>query len=117
MELKEFIRETLLQIFEGVKAAQEELKESDCLINPMIFPLQNDNALINDIKNNNARQLQNIKMSVAVSVVENKENKSGVGIVASVFKAGIHKGESEQNHTINRIDFEIPISLPVSKIK
>lgn len=117
MELKDFIKETLLQISEGVISAQEELKNSGCLINPLISSIVNGTTLINEGKQNERRQVQNIKMSIAISITENKGEKSGIGIVASVIKAGLSKDESEQNHTINRIDFEIPISLPVSKFK
>ena len=34
MDLKDFVKETLVQITEGVKEAQEECKKSGCRINP-----------------------------------------------------------------------------------
>ena len=34
MELKDFVKETLVQITEGVKEAQEECRKNGCRINP-----------------------------------------------------------------------------------
>ncbi|NHW60285.1 SapC family protein, partial [Escherichia coli] len=43
MELKDFIKETLVQINNGVKEAQEECLKSNGLINPMLdIPLSNE---------------------------------------------------------------------------
>lgn len=37
MELKEFVTQTLVQIIEGVKDAQQQTKDSGALINPKTF--------------------------------------------------------------------------------
>ena len=111
MELKEFITQTLVQITEGVAEAQKQVKDTGCLINPEGVSF--DGGHIKHGYKNEYRQIQKIRMSIAVSVSENKDSKSGIGIVASVFKAGINSGESEINETVNRIDFEIPVALPV----
>jgi hypothetical protein len=111
MELKEFITQTLVQITEGVAEAQTLVKESGCLINPEGFSMVGDQIKIG--YKNEYRKIQNIKMSVSVTVTEGTGNKSGIGIVASVFKVGMSADQKESNEVTNRIDFEIPISLPV----
>jgi hypothetical protein len=111
MELKEFITETLSQITEGVAAAQLRLKDTGVLINPEGFSMEG--GQIKKGYKNEYRQIQNIKMTIAVTVTEESDSKAGIGVMASVFKAGKSIGESEQNQTINRIEFEIPIALPV----
>lgn len=62
------------------------------------------------------RHVQKIKMSVAVNVVENSELKGEIGII-SVFSTGLSGKISDVNTVMNRIKFEIPISLPVMAIK
>lgn len=116
MELKEFVAQTLIQIVEGVKDAQEKIKESGALINPKTFTgpgiVVDDSSSVNTVRN-----IQNVKMNVAVTVTENAGNKSGIGIVASVFKAGTLKEESDTNTTTSRIEFDVPVSFPVSKLE
>jgi hypothetical protein len=110
MELKEFITQTLVQISGGVQEAQQQLKDSGCIINPMT---DNKGTQIQVGYQNNFRQIQLVKISVAVTVTESNDKKAGIGIVASIIQAGKSGSESEQNQTINRIEFEIPVALPI----
>jgi hypothetical protein len=110
MELKEFLTQTLVQISEGVQEAQKQVKDSGCIINPLT---DHKGTQIQEEYQNNFRQIQTVKMSIAVSVTESNDTKAGIGIVASIIQAGKSNGESEQNQTINRIEFEIPVALPV----
>lgn len=88
MELKEFVTQTLIQIIEGVKDAQEQTKESGALINPKTY---RDSGLIieNSKPENKIRNIQNVKMNIAVTVTENT--------------------------TTSRIEFDVPVSFPVSE--
>lgn len=109
MELQEFIKQTLLQITSGVKEAQEELKDSGCLINPKSFG--NANAIATGVKNK-TRNIQKLKINAALTITENEGSKSGIGI-AKIVKAGIDAEESSSNQQVTSIEFEIPIALPV----
>lgn len=114
MELQEFIKETLVQITQGVIDAQQELKDSGCLINP------NGNraseAQIQLVPNTTFRSIQKVKMNVALTVSESSGNKKGIG-VAKVFHAGINSEHEALNEKITSISFEIPIALPVAESK
>lgn len=110
MELKEFVTETLVQITQGVKDAQEQIKDTGALINPMTY--DSSGSIHSGIKSN-CRNTQSIKMDIAVTVIENSGNKAGIGIVASVFKVGASSEQSDSNSTTSRIEFNVPISLPV----
>ena len=109
MDLKEFISETLVQITEGVKDAQDKIKETGCLINPQGVH-RGDNVELNY---EGYRHIQKVKMSVGVKVIEDSETKGGLGVVSAIFTAGVSHKDGETNTVSNRIEFDIPISLPV----
>ena len=113
MDLKDFISETLVQITQGVQDAQEKIKNTGCLINPEGF-YQGENVKIG--YKNEFIHVQKVKMSVAVRVIENTETKAGLGVVSAIFTAGVSNKDGETNTVSNRIEFEVPISLPVMDV-
>lgn len=110
MELKDFIKETLVQITNGVVEAQVAIKDSGCLINPEGYYTGEQ---VKTGYNQEYRHVQKVKMSIAINVIENSEKKAGLGVVSGLFSAGATAKNSDTNTITNRIDFEIPISLPV----
>jgi hypothetical protein len=112
MELKDFIKQSLIQITDGVKEAQENIKDSGAYINPEGFHAGEN---LRHGYNKEYRHVQKVKMSIAVNVVENSELKGGAGII-SVISLGLSGKITDVNSTTNRLEFEIPISLPVMDI-
>lgn len=112
MELKEFIKQTLVQITNGVVEAQESIKNTGCYINPEGF---HTGEQVKPGFNKEYRHVQKIKLSIAVTVEENNETGKGVG-VSSILVAGISTKNNNTNTSTNHIEFEIPISLPVMDI-
>lgn len=113
MDLKDFIKQTLIEITNGVKEAQEEIKDSGAYINPEGF---HSGENLRSGYGGEYRHVQKVKMSVGVNVVENSEMKGGAGII-SVLSLGVSGKVSDVNSVTNRIEFEIPISLPVMDIE
>ena len=113
MELDEFIKETLIQITNGVREAQEEIKDTGAYINPEGYH-RGEN--LQSGFNKEFRHVQKVKMSVGVNVVENSEI-TGKAKILSVLSLGISGKMSDINSITNRIEFEIPISLPVMDIE
>ncbi len=110
MELKEFIKNTLVQITEGVLDAQNELKDSGCLINPEGFTLQGGQIKMG--YKNEFRSIQTVKMNIAVMVTENSGTQKGIGVV-NLLKANISSDEKISNERITTLEFEVPIALPI----
>lgn len=52
-------------------------------------------------------------MDIAISVTEKEGNKSGLGI-AKIINAGISSENAQQNESISKIKFSIPIVLPTT---
>lgn len=114
MELKDFIRETLVQITNGVIEAQEIIKETGCYINPKGF---HTGEQVRSGYDKEYRHVQKVKMSIAISVIENNEKKAGLGVVSAILTAGASTKNNDTNSVTNRIEFDIPLSLPVMDIK
>lgn len=62
---------------------------------------------------NRYTRVQNIEMDIAISVTEKEGNKSGLGI-AKIINAGISSENAQQNESISKIKFSIPIVLPTT---
>lgn len=112
MELQEFIKNSLVQITNGVIAAQNELKDSGCLINPMSYSASTGSKVIYKDVQNNARMIQVVKMNVVLDVSKSSKAKSGIG-VAKIIKAGIESDETTSKKDVTSMEFEIPISFPI----
>lgn len=120
MELKEFITETLSQIIDGVSEVQEKYKNRNILICPDDIQGTNDNLYIDDEERYSCytkmTRVQQIDMDIAISVTEKDGNKSGIGI-AKIISAGISSESIQQNESISKIKFSIPVVLPSSSVK
>jgi|SRR5690554_672777 len=114
MELQEFIRQTLVQITQGIIDAQDELQNTECLINPMSYTSAS-NYIFEGVENS-TRSIQKIKMNIVLDVTNSSGSNSGIG-VAKVIKAGIDNSESKSQKEVTTVEFEIPISFPVMKSK
>jgi hypothetical protein len=112
MELQEFIKESLIQIVEGVSEAQEEVRSKGAVINPT--NLQFDSKQIpgtgNTEKDKNISRL--IDFDIAVTTTEGSKTKGGIGIHVGMIGLG-STGQSEaQNSSMSRLKFSVPILFP-----
>ena len=94
MDIKEFISQTLKQIIDGVKDAQEHAEGK----NAVVVPYYGDR--------------QKIDFDVAVTVVEGKETGGKAGISVWSIGAGVTGKTESSSSTVSRIKFEIPVELP-----
>lgn len=112
MELKDFVKESLTQIATGIMEAQEELKGSNCLINPAGFI--NKNGQVQHEYNDQLLSIQNVKMSISVSVTKASETKVGLSVLSTIANFGLSDKDSKNDNITNRIEFSVPISLPTT---
>jgi len=117
MDLKDFVKETLVQISKGVQESIEAVRESGGYTNP---------AAGGGVKNDNSSYFgsmgegQNVFLvdfDVAVTVDENSEASGGGKLkVAGIFSVGGDAGISSKSSSTNRVSFKIPLALPVDPI-
>lgn len=99
MEIKTFVETTLLQIVEGVKAAQDKAQKFGGAVN---FSTR----LIS------GREPDIIEFDIAVTTSETGEDKAGAGIFVAGFGLGGQTKTSDATTNISRIKFKVPVHLP-----
>ena len=116
MDLKDFVKEALVQITEGVKESQEIIREHGGYANPATgTSSSNIDAHIGNLKDGQSIYL--VDFDISVSVTESTGiNGSSKLTVASLFNLGAGVESSDSNSTLSRIAFKVPLALPVDKV-
>lgn len=117
MDLKEYIKETLVQISEGVESAQEEVRNAGGYLNPAISAnsRKTDQKHFGSVANGQNVFLVDFDVSVSVSEESGTEAKSKIK-VANFIDLGAG-GNSDHSHRVtNKISFKIPLALPVDAV-
>lgn len=114
MKLKDFIKETLKEIVEGVVDAQNETKDTGAIINPSAFFTGPNGDKF--FSHSGSRHIEEIEINVAVSVSEVEGEKSGIGVVGGFFSGGIGNSSETNNSTVSMIKFKIPVALPAVEV-
>ena len=117
MELKTFVEDSLVQICEGIKAAQKRTADTGAYISPALSSAKEAAGSEEDLK----LFTQDVVFDLAIEVVsqEGSSNKSSgklVLCIASIFNAGV-KGESQTSQEskgsyVSRMRFTIPVCWP-----
>jgi len=121
MNLKDFIKESLSQIAEGIASADADVIKQGGAINPRDVIISSDikgayGIFADDQKGKFRRIVQSIQFDVVVSAVESEQTKGGIGIhVGYVGFGGTEKSDS-QNSSESRIKFSVPMLYPDSKM-
>ena len=105
MKLSEFVSDTLVEIMEGVVAAQEQ------------WTAGGKKGHINPVWGGYAeghKNIQNVTFDVAVTVSESSKGEAKAGIkVLAVGELGGTKALEQQSSNVSRISFIIPIAPPI----
>jgi hypothetical protein len=111
MELRDFVKEALVQIIEGVRDAQDVIKKPGGKINP-IQQYFGEEKHSNTIRDEGGQVIHMVEFDVAITVKEDAAAKGGVGLVVGPIAIGTRADASEQNTSTNRIKFPVPITYP-----
>lgn len=109
MELEDFISETLRQIIDGVKGAQEHAKEQGAKVNPIYVQTGHSTYAV---EVSTQAPIQFVDFDVAVTETKGKEAKGGIGVFFGGVGIGAKGTSDASNQSTNRIRFTIPVSLP-----
>jgi hypothetical protein len=110
MELKEFVKDTLIQIIEGVKEAQNECFKSGGLINPMFeTPVSNDEEF--KIK---GKYYPASKVNFTVGLTESDAGggKRGIGVFLGKLSIGIENTKEVEAQSVTRVEFGVTVVFP-----
>lgn len=118
MNLQDFITQALVQISSGIKNADEQLLQAGAIVNPrhVVGANQDKENLYGYIAERPEwrRHIHVVEFDVAVTAVEGKETKGGIGIVVGSIGLGSQGRSEESSTSVSRIKFRIPIALPNS---
>ena len=116
MKLQDFVKETLIEISQGVVEAQKELGANGSLVNPKLYNVfsgsQNGGVNLALGWDNMSRLVTMVDFDVAVTTQEGQGTKGGIGVVSGVFNVGMKGGSEKAQSAATRIKFSVPISHP-----
>jgi len=102
LELRDFVAETIKQIIDGVATAQQYATSKKAIVNPKTHVMH-------------LPAPQAISFDVAITAAKGAKTQGGVAVFAGAFGLG-SKGQSERNNeTVNRIQFSVPLWLPIGE--
>lgn len=120
MDLKDFIRETIVQIARGIEEANGDLDNSDAMVNPIYMDL--DSASVdssgrtkirtNAYPNPDSRVVHNVEFDVAVVAERVKEGSGGAKLSIASVGIGGEGRMASNDKSESRIRFSIPIVFP-----
>ena len=116
MELKEFVKDTILQICEGVKEAQKAGKEIGAVINPLMQSTEHN--VVHDGGNlyHPHRQKTDIHFKAVLQQAESTKGKHGIGVMFANVTLGAAKDESQDLSSLTSVEFSVAVSLPLQPL-
>jgi hypothetical protein len=113
MDLRDFVSETLIQIIDGVRAAQEHASQVSAEINPSnIQHFGGDNNQFFRPAGLVGKYGHIVEFDIALTPVNEEQAKGGGFEILSVLDAGVQGKAETSNNATNRIHFAIPIIMP-----
>jgi hypothetical protein len=121
MELKDFVKESLVQISKGVEEANVELSESDAMVNPLHVAMHSENAQSygrtkkrdpGNLNEPDSRVIQKVDFDVAVVVEAGQQGTAGAKLSIASIGIGAEGKTESSNRSESRIKFSIPVAFP-----
>jgi len=121
MDLKDFVKNSLAQIAEGIIDANEELKETDAIVNPAEIVVNTENSQAYGRTrapgkaSDPTRVVEKVEFDVAVTVQEGEATNAGIKV--SVMSIGLGAGgeSTSQSGSQSRIKFIVPMVFPTKR--
>ncbi|HDZ15511.1 hypothetical protein LCGC14_1210740 [marine sediment metagenome] len=117
MDLKDYIKETIISISGAIEESQSELGEKGVLINPDRVRAINDGYRVLGGDANGATHLTDLEFDVLIAVNEGTMGGGGAKLqVAHFINVGAKVEGTESTNQTNRLKFSIPIAFTTSKV-
>ena len=118
MELKDFVKETLVQISQGIEEANIELNDSKAMVNPLNISGHTENAQTYartkapSESSPNKRLVQPVSFDVAVVAEVGEKGEAGAKLSIASIGIGAKGSTESTNRSESRINFIIPMVYP-----
>lgn len=103
MELREFVKTTLIEIAQGVIEAKAEYQKMGGEVNPRGCSM------------NGQRDVQGasqISFDIALTQMDKTDASKGIGVLSSYVKVGAGKTEEQELSSMSRVSFTVSVKLP-----
>jgi hypothetical protein len=123
MELKDFVKESIVQVSKGIDEANKDLDELDAMVNPMYVTMNSDSAQSygrtstrdSGYSDADSRVIQKVDFDIAVTIEKGEEASAGAKISIASFALGADAKTDSNNKSQSRIKFSLPVVFPVKK--
>ena len=113
MELKDFIKETISAISNGIVESQKDLSDKGVIINPERMGTGKNGGKV--LRVDGWRYVQDLEFEVNVSVDEETNVGGGAKIkVFGVGQIGGDAGAKSSSSVVNKLKFKVPVSFPTT---
>lgn len=110
MELKDFVKSTILDILSGVEEAKNESGKS---LIPAGGHIGEGNipCMITSAVGAETKCFSNIEFEVSITESAKDGSKNGIGVLLGSFSLGTHNSSENANGAYTKVKFNIPINL------
>lgn len=120
MNLQQFIKESLVQITNGIVEADAAVAATGAAVNPrdVVYNKRGDGPYgyyAEDEKGTYRRAVESIDFDVVVTVSEGTETKGGIGIHVGIVGVGSAGKSGKESSSESRLKFSVPLLIPNSK--
>jgi hypothetical protein len=117
LELKDFVRETLTQISEGVQESLVAVRKSGGYVNPATRTNAKNTDSSHFSSMQNGQQVFLVDFDVAITVEEDTGTNAHAKLkVASILSLGVGGESGNKSSATNHISFKVPMALPVDSV-
>lgn len=110
MDLKDFIRDTLVQITEGVKEAQDICRDMGGLVNPMLQVGVCNGETFRFKDSDYPATTVNFKVGLEES--NSNGNKTGIGVFLGKASLGKEYNKGNEIQSITNVEFSVTVVFP-----
>lgn len=116
MELKEFIKKSIVQVTEAIIESNDELREKDAVVNPGKIQVNSEESQAygraSQLAKHHTRIVQKLDFDIAVTVQDEQQAGAGAKISVMSLTLGADGGVNYTNKSESRIKFAVPIMYP-----
>jgi hypothetical protein len=112
MDLKEFVRNSIVSIVEGIAAAQQEVAAKGARLNPADHSLYSDKRAILEVSNRRYAHIDELEFDIAVTTGATTGTEGGAGIRVLGVDLGAKMEGATNDQRVSRIHFRVP-RIPV----
>ena len=116
MDLKDFIKETIVGIVEASRELQERFEKEGVIINPPVSLKERDLYEHGDTRHK-YRRVETVEFDVAVTASTESSGGGKAGLKVLSFDAAAEGRHSRQSEQVSRVRFSLPLVLSPASIE